>query len=356
MQNGKASGASSSKPDKAQNRQTDLALSISDCSIHRLTGKESVGVFGHLLANTAVPSHWTAQDPELMHHYCMQTSKTLSRRNEVQKVWQDTIPKISFSNEYLMHGILALSALHIALEIPDKCSSYFTRSSFHLTLGLRTFQTLLQSPTPENCCPLLAFSGVMIIYAYATPVTGDNILGPLENIIEVFKLCRGILVLEPFMHFVREGPLRLFVWDGLPYYSESRSLDGFYRDFVLQIHRLKHFFAREDIDSTQRGVYNHGLSELEASLSRMRNAGLALECGMAFLWPISVRDDLFHSIQRKCPYALVVLAYYCAQLHLFRDFWFLRRLSQTLLESISVCLPSRLSCWLEWPRTILVAE
>ncbi|KAE8387838.1 hypothetical protein BDV23DRAFT_174371 [Aspergillus alliaceus] len=275
--------------------------------------KESVGLFCHLLANAADPSHWTAQGPELMHRYCMRTSKTLSRRNEVQKVWQDTIPKISFSNKYLMHGILASSALHIALEIPDKCSSYFTRSSFHLTLGLRTFQTLLQWPTPENCCPLLAFSGVMIIYAYATPVTDDNTLGPLENIIEVFKLCRGILVLEPFMHFVRDGPLRLF------------------------IHCLKHFFAPEDIDSSQYDVYNHGLSELETSLSRMRNAGLALECGMAFLWPISVRDDLFHSIQRKCPYALVVLAYYCAQLHLFRDFWFLRRLPQALLESISVC-------------------
>ncbi|OGM50529.1 hypothetical protein ABOM_000889 [Aspergillus bombycis] len=334
VQNGKGPGTSSSRPVKAHNSQTELALSLSHSSKRRLTGKESASAFDHLLANVALPSHWTAQDPELMHHYCMLTSKTLSRRNEVQEVWQDTIPKISFSHEYLMHGILALSALHIALETPERCSSYLTRSSFHLTLGLRTFRTLLHSPTPENCCPLFAFSGVMIIYAYASPVMDDNTLCPLENIIEVFKLCRGILVLEPFMHFVRESPLRLFVWDGLPYYLDSQSLDGFYREFLHQIHRLKQFFALEDINATERDVYNHGLSELESSLTRMRDAGLPLECGMAFLWPISAGDDLFHSIQRKRPYALLVLAYYCAQLHLFRDFWFLRRLPQTLLEEM----------------------
>ncbi|KAE8377041.1 C6 transcription factor [Aspergillus bertholletiae] len=355
--NGKRPGASSSRPDRAHNSQTELSLSISDHLAQRLLGKEPISsAFDHLLANVALPSHWSAQDPELMYHYCMLTSKTLSRREEVQNVWQNAVPKISFSHEYLMHGILALSALHIALETPERCSSYLTRSSFHLALGLRTFRTLLHSPTPDNCCPLFAFSGVMIIYAYASPVAGDDALAPLENIVEVFKLCRGILVLEPFMHYVREGPLRLFMWDGLPYYSDSRSLDEFYREFLHQIHRLRHFFTIENIDATQCSVYNHGLSELESSLARMRSAGLPLECGMAFLWPISVRDELFHYIQQKCPYACLLLAFYCVQLRLFRDFWFLRQLPQMLLESISVCLPARLSGWLEWPRAVLSAD
>lgn len=137
-----------------------------------------------------------------MHHYTLYTSKTLSKRKAVQDVWQIEIPKIAYSYEFLMHGILSLSALHLSHLRPEKYSDYMMSSRIHLTLGLRSFVQILTSPNHENCSALFSFCSAIMIYTYGSPMEENNEVDTASlfvNLIEVFRLSRGTLVILPYL-------------------------------------------------------------------------------------------------------------------------------------------------------------
>lgn len=167
-------------------------------------------VFQRNLTDTAYfVREWNGQDPELMHHYCISTCTTLSDEEEVRHVWRTEIPKIAYSYEFLMHGILSLSALHLSYVKPEKHSHYLTSSTFHMALGLQTFRTILRKPTAENCFALFAFSSVIMVWICAVP-TDSKDAQPLNSVIEMFNLCRGITTLLEFFPVINKsclGPL-----------------------------------------------------------------------------------------------------------------------------------------------------
>ncbi|GIC88937.1 uncharacterized protein Aud_005339 [Aspergillus udagawae] len=168
------------------------------------------GSFYQKMTKLALSSEWTGRDPELMHHYSLYTSRSIARRLEMQEVWQVDIPTIAYSYEFLMHGILALSSLHIAYSCPEKYSSYLKSSRYHITLALPSFRKALLSPTAENCCALFASSSIIMVYTFASPAEPDSpgISATLNSVIELFKLCRGIMALESFMVTIQNSPLR----------------------------------------------------------------------------------------------------------------------------------------------------
>ncbi|KAG7451700.1 uncharacterized protein BT62DRAFT_261992 [Guyanagaster necrorhizus] len=60
----------------------------------------------------------SSSDPlilELMHHYSTSASYSLSSDPEASRIWSSVIPKMAFDpqNQYLLHAILAFSALHM---------------------------------------------------------------------------------------------------------------------------------------------------------------------------------------------------------------------------------------------------
>lgn len=153
-----------------------------------------------------LPRDWDAQDFELMHHYCISTALTMSPQERVRNVWAAEIPKIAYSYEFLMHGILSLAAMHLAFVKPEKCSHYQTKSTFHMALGLQTFRKILQSPTEENCCALFSFSSIIMVWICAAPAEPEDTQA-IEHTVDLFNLCRGIMALKEYMPIVRNSHL-----------------------------------------------------------------------------------------------------------------------------------------------------
>ena len=52
-------------------------------------------------------------DLEFLHNYCTSTALTLHRDPPTIRLWSITVPEFGFIHDYVMHGILALSALHL---------------------------------------------------------------------------------------------------------------------------------------------------------------------------------------------------------------------------------------------------
>lgn len=161
---------------------------------------------GKIAGGSFLPRDWDGQDFELMHHYCLSTARTMSQQENVRNVWAAEIPKIAYSYEFLMHGILSLAAMHLTSVRPEKCSHYQTKSTFHMALGLQTFRQILQSPSEENCCALFSFSSIIMVWICAAPADPDDSQA-IENTIDLFNLCRGIIALKDFLRVVRNSPL-----------------------------------------------------------------------------------------------------------------------------------------------------
>lgn len=151
-----------------------------------------------------------------MHHYTLYTSLTFARRRDMQEAWQVDIPKIAYSCEFVMHGLLGLSALHLAYLKPERYSFYLAGSGFHMSLALRTYRTVVLSPSSDNCYALFCFSGLIMVYIFASPTETTDLDSPhgLESIFELLGLCRGTLVLLPYMDLIRKSALEpLFMSD-----------------------------------------------------------------------------------------------------------------------------------------------
>lgn len=71
-------------------------------------------------AASTPPNVSGVRELELMHKYSTETYKSLCTSNSGHYVWQIAIPRMALQYDFLMNGILALGALHIAatLELP----------------------------------------------------------------------------------------------------------------------------------------------------------------------------------------------------------------------------------------------
>jgi hypothetical protein len=74
---------------------------------------------------------------------------------------------------------------------------------------------------------------------------------------------------------------------------------------------------------------------------------------MIYIWPLSVREDFIFLLKEMNMAALVLTAYYCAQLCAFRDYWFVGQRAQMLFSEIATALPGQLSTWLDWPKNVI---
>jgi hypothetical protein len=185
-------------------------LASSDAPCPRPSSEDAFRVFNDRLSEgTWLPQEWTVQDPELMHHYTLNTSRTIARRPQMQETWQVVIPEVAYSYEFLMHGILGLSALHLAYLKPERYSHYLAGAGFHMSLGLRSYRRVLLSPSRDNCYALFCFSSLIMVYIYASPTDfpESHTANGLDSIVELLGLCRGTLVLHPYFDRIQQSSL-----------------------------------------------------------------------------------------------------------------------------------------------------
>src|SRR2546423_3207086 len=116
---------------------------------------------------TAAISPALLRDLELMHYYTAFTSLTISDMAAFKQIWQEIVPKEAQSHAFLMHGLLALGALHIGHDRPQEKDSYTAVALRHYNVALPLFRTALKQVTEDNCNALFAFSAILIVLSLA---------------------------------------------------------------------------------------------------------------------------------------------------------------------------------------------
>lgn len=165
-------------------------------------------------------THSPARDLELMHHYCTMTSSTMGLREDVRHVWRVVIPQEGYENPFVMHGILALSAMHKVYLLPDKRQTYLMLCAHHYTCGQDVFRALMSHITDKNWRPMLCFALILVAYTCSLPSARLETIDTEDSIsmtLELFFMIRGIkAILDPFMKNISQtdfSPLMTSVWN-----------------------------------------------------------------------------------------------------------------------------------------------
>ena len=132
---------------------------------------------------------------QLLHHWSTKVHLFHDPISEDDKwMWSEGVVEVAFQHQFLLHGILALSALHKTL-VDDQGSraDLLAQADTHMSASLVTYLRLLEENAVETVVPCFLLSSICFAYNLATAQVEEP-EDPLGAILHCFRLLRGVKV------------------------------------------------------------------------------------------------------------------------------------------------------------------
>ncbi|CAI6311773.1 unnamed protein product [Periconia digitata] len=309
------------------------------------------------------PLTWT-EDLFLISHFTSSTSYTLSHRDADRHLWRVMVPELAVAHPFLMHGLLAVSAMHLSYLRPLDRIKHETQSSHHQTLATSQFREVLSNISADNCnavfvmCALLTLISMVSIARRSDAHVSNSFF--VDDIVHHFMLTRGIgAVLGQHWQIVLTGPLKMLSTERLTHPEEHRLPESIEARFHQLRSSILPDICRYDEASlltcisslaSLETVYKH-MHFLHPDLPRPK-----LEVGVALRWMSLVPLEFMTLLKSSHPGALVLLAHFIILFETFEDVWFLQGWSEHALGRIKDAVGAEASTALQWPCERLSLE
>ncbi|KAH8696715.1 putative C6 transcription factor [Talaromyces proteolyticus] len=303
---------------------------------------------GHL------PGDLHLRDLELMHHYSTVSYRTISCHDKFSASFQNEVPKIALSHPFLMHGLLALSASHLAYlnKGSERAKGYDELAAGHQTLALTLFRKALDNITPSNSEALFAFSSIAAVLAFASPqTTGVHSLSPIDEMLQVVNLCRGVSqILQTSTQWLKTA--NSWVPNVLASIRtvETQPIPADVDEKLSLLFKLNTDLTVTGQTIEETAVCEHALSELSLSFEQIHSGFDPIS---VFRWPITVKPAFISSLRERRPMSLVALAHFCILLHMMNDFWWIKEWPRQLLQSIHTLFDPYWRDIIRWPMEVV---
>ncbi|KAJ5621951.1 hypothetical protein N7528_005183, partial [Penicillium herquei] len=288
------------------------------------TASDSLGILGRLnssggaVTTSSVPA-LNIEDLELMMQWCNSTYLTLSRNELTDPIWRSAVPEEALSHPFLMHGILALAALHLARMGPDpsRRAAHLNRAVAHQNQALALFRELLGDIQESNAKAMFAFSSIVVVYTFGFPHSPD-VQDPwtcVDDFHQVLVLTRGVqqVIKLPTSHLGSGSFAPIFQVDKAraPLPEETQAI----------IHQLQE--ANESCgirDSAhETDIYAKTIENMADMLS-WTYAGMTASA-VAGRWAIALPSRYLELLREREPFSLVMLAHYGVLLQYLKHRW-----------------------------------
>jgi hypothetical protein len=284
-----------------------------------------------------------------MMQWCNTTFHTLSRNEITDPIWRNIVPEEALSHPFLMHGILALSALHLARTGPDptRRASYLNRAVGHQNQALALFRELLGDVTESNAKAMFAFAAIVVIYTFAFPHTPD-VQDPwscIDDLYQVLVLTRGVqqVIHSPrdFTGFLRGssfGPILRTDEVEAPIPEHAAAM-------LKQLREANQVCGSRDANHEVH-VYEGAILNLEEMLnwcySGIRSTTIAGR------FAIRLKPRFMELLRERDPLALVMLAHYGVLLHYLEHRWCFGDWCVRVSKAVWAILDDRWRPLLQW--------
>ncbi|KAH8893854.1 hypothetical protein GQ53DRAFT_684459 [Thozetella sp. PMI_491] len=336
---------------------------------------------GHTLAIPPTPSstsgashahgqplpNFSIRDLALLHHWTVSTSSTIFNTPNIDILWQVTFPQVGFEHHFVVHAILALTALHLAYMNNKQDSPHVLEATMHHEKSLTGFHDVVEHFTRDKCEAVFSWSILNILYTFAI---SKQLAGPAERAqryshkdrllgVEWIPMVRGVdAVLAPHYDSLRNGRMKPVI--DLGNWAELNPTSAIADPMDEDLRRVRGVWK----DSSHGEVYEEALHILrkcrmyivqfhtmDPHTLQQWGSNRAWAGPLAFIhFAPEQYFTLLH--QRQAP-ALVLFAYFGAFFHMLDEHWFLQGWGREIVEVVDDILGSYWKPWI-LPATAVV--
>jgi hypothetical protein len=296
---------------------------------------------------------WGTDDLDLLKHFKSSTYLDIGHSPASRKLWQTTIPLLAYDHSFLMHGILACSALHLAYLNPLEQKRYKVTAAYHQNRALPEFRSAIVDVNENTYDALFAFSQLLIIYCFASEGQ-DNDLPLLRQrhdlgLPDWLYIIRGnCTIFKTVRQNIEQGPLK-----GLKLEGTDKEVLSSVSENPEHARRLGGLLAAiSRVTEVSLSPLPGALLELSRAFSNPYAAGshsLFTMWTAVYIWPVQVSQEYLDLLKDKDPAALILLAHYCILLARLDSHWYMSGYSKNLFSRIYNQLDQEWRQLLYWP-------
>lgn len=278
-----------------------------------------------------------------MHHYSLETSRQLFQGDRQHQIWQRHIPALAGSHNVLMHGVLALAALHKAWIDPIQRTLYRNRALHHHAIGLQTFKNMVANASSTDAEVLISFSILLGIWVFALPGTESEAEGQrLDDILDMFEVIRSSAAVFVLYHDdIANTPIGMFLIPPLVI-ERSQKQDGW-----TPAHHLLDALRLHECLPSDRPAIHILYKLLERFLSGEDHSRSATS------WAAVVGDDFWKRLRAHDPVAVLIFAHNAMLLRCSENgYWWLTGWAERILKACDGVLSPKDKLRFGWETTV----
>ncbi|KAL8720539.1 MAG: hypothetical protein Q9225_002609 [Loekoesia sp. 1 TL-2023] len=277
------------------------------------------------------------------------TSATMTPELDQREMWKTIAVRYGLSHPFLLHGILALTALHMATCRPERRDFYMTRATELQNDALKRFRDV-QKTDDSNCIPVFLFSSLLGVHLLAdrSRTQGLDFNEYLDHVLGCIGLLRSVmkLVLREWTPFFKESDISPLI--------RSPNPQPPYDNIPSECHGLNDLIQESDLGPSSIATYNAAIDRLFWLFALAEVPSVNHNTARwAIGWPVLIPDEYIMLLNQRRPEALIILAYYGVVLHFYREAWTIGDTGASLIRAVNAQVGSFWERWLAWPLQVI---
>lgn len=275
------------------------------------------------------------------------TAPSISRNDSDRWIWQTLAPCEASSSQPLLHGVLAVTAIHIALTGSpqhDQREKLIGIAEYHQSEAIDLFTSVFEETSQPKHIRGFLLSSLLIGFAFAFPLavagSASKLLDPLEEFVEIIRLIRSTMNFSaPILTDTKSDEL-----SQLTHVEATNSvLMGASCSAIVKLHELNVIHILDPMD---RQAFHQTISQLGEALACI-DSGVE-PVAKAFIWMSEFPSRFHELLLQHHSFALVVLGHYCVAIHRLRWLWWISSWGERVLVAIKEVLDPEWAPSLKW--------
>lgn len=270
-----------------------------------------------LKTSVACSSRWN--DLGLLSYFAGVTSNSLALDKSKAWFWTKEVPRLAENMPFLLHGVFALSALHIA-ETQTNYDSALSLSRKHFITASCQFRLMVGEINTDNCVAIFAFVLIvsMIQFKCSCAPSRLGLVSSLFDPMDTISALRGASYLsESLVPLVnKKSSVSVLLHQRTD--TRSMQMDHTVKVITGQLNEI----SSMPLDADNETAANHLRFWIEG-LGTHPKGWLQLSW-----WPASVSSRYLSKLQQNDSVALLLYMYWCLGIHSQYLKWFLNEYAQ----------------------------
>ncbi|KAI9043302.1 uncharacterized protein KD926_003832 [Aspergillus affinis] len=303
-------------------------------------------------AATPSPDQFNLLHLRLLLNWTTSTCHSISRNSADLGIWQTVVPKMALSHPYLLHGLFAVSALHLSLPMtsqdPDR-EELIKAAEYHQSEAIRIFTPIVGNLTPSQYDATFTLSNLLATIALTFPLVHNSVAGRIPDVLnELIRVFAFVRKMTQFYAYIIESVTHGEIAQ-LTYFEVTRaSLSDTIQSRVSALHELN---TTHILDPEAYLAFRDTIDRLASTFARMYSGQEIFSA--CFLWMAQTPAQYFDRLQDRHPLALVILAHYCIVLDHMNRHWWIQSWGRQVLEAIRSVLEPGWRVHISWPLEVV---